>query len=135
MEIDDSFIRELISILNEIAIKRKSTNKFKSFIAETDVDGLVHIHLSVIYFSKEHQEDISFFSYRSVLNENLTREDVIDSFKASLIEAIIYYKNYLDNIISVVSMGTLLSRPVIEKKVFNNYEKYLIEEEEENDEY
>lgn len=128
MEIRDSFIRELVSILNDIAIKRKSKNRFSSSITieEEGLDSTAYVYLN--YESKEDEELHTFYKNVYTITDDHTVEHALDDFKMHLIEAVVFYKNYMSDSLQLRSMHTLLSKPKIERKVFNKFEKYLEEE-------
>lgn len=134
MEIKDSFVREMVSILNEIAIKRKSKNRFSARMSIEDdgVESIVYFYLN--YESKEDEELRTFFKQTASVDDEYTVEHALDEFKLSLVEAIVFYKNYMDEYRQLRSMHNLLSKPKIERKVFNKFEKYLEEEDNYEDE-
>ena len=126
---DDKFINELINILNNIAIKRGSKNIF-SFAMSAECRD--YLQLSLLYTSKESKEPHIFFKQESMVSDNFTEEDALNSFKMSLIEAITYYKDYMSKYKSIRSMGTLLTNRKVERKIFNKYEINLLDEEPES---
>jgi hypothetical protein len=128
MDIRDRFVTELVSILNTTAIKRKSKNRFSAHMTSEDdgKDSLVYFYLN--YESKEDEELHTFYKMMAVVTEEHTVENALDDFKEYLIEAIVFYKNYMSDYTQLRSMHTLLSKPKIEKKVFNKFDKYLEEE-------
>ena len=123
----DNFIIELLNTLNNIAKDKGSKYSFEIASDIIKVGTRKYYHIALLYTNPASKEKAVFINEKYQISKKFTEEDIVEVFKQSLLKHIIFMKDYMTEHMQRRSMKTLLSKPKIEKKLFNKFENYLTE--------